>query len=336
MKRRNRTSVFTPVRAGLVALVVALAVVLSGVLTPSAALAEELGSLSVSFADPQSHEPLQGVGVDVYRVASVDGTEFAPQGPFAELPITWPEATTAPSGQWTATASTLASYVQADEQRFVPDSSATSGADGVAAAGDSLQRGIYLVITHSKTVGETSYTFSPILVAVPQDNQGVESWRLSLDAKAEARRQPEGGSLRVLKRWNDAGGVGRPKSVTVQIWRDRKLFSTQELSDSNDWSYTWEEGEAGHEWAVTEVLPSGSAYKVSVQRGSDGVFTLINSRPNTPPSTPSKPSNPQSSSGLLPKTGEPWLPLTALLCAGIAALAVGQVAQRRGDGDGRA
>lgn len=312
------------------ALALALALALAHMAAPRAAWAQETGTISVTCTDPATEEALMGVEVDAYRVGSVTGYTLNPEGAFASLPITWPKSTSSRNSEWTATAFTLASYVQAGGQNFSPVDSALTDGNGVATLDGPLGQGIYLVLIHSYTQDGTSYAFSPILASVPQDlPDGSESWQVTLDAKVSTSRTPQGGSLRVVKRWDDGSGADRPTSVTVKVWRDGKLFTTQDLSDANDWSYSWDQGEVGHEWAVTEDLPDGSAYKVTVEQGSDGTFTLTNTRTDQPPM-------PHSGGGRLPKTGEPWLPLVALLCGGLALMAVGKVAKRQGGSDGQA
>lgn len=329
MAKTSRACRLEGARGCLGALALALALVLAHLAAPQAAWAQETGTISVTCADPATGAALVGVEVDAYRVGGVEDGALVLEGPFAGLPVTMP-STTSSSSEWAKAASTLAGYVQAGGQDFSPADSAITDGNGVATLDGPLDRGIYLVLIHSHTQDGTSYAFSPILASVPQDlPDGSEGWQVTLDAKVSTSHTPQGGSLRVVKRWDDGNGAGRPTSITVKVWRDGKLFTTQDLSDANDWSYSWDQGEAGHEWAVTEDLPDGSAYKVTVEQGSDGTFTLTNTRTSQPPT-------PRSGGGRLPKTGDPWLPLVALLCGGLALMAVGQVAKRRGGSDGQA
>lgn len=62
--------------------------------------------------------------------------------------------------------------------------------------------------------------------------------------------------LTVRKVWVD-DGRGRPDSVTVQLLRDGKGYDEVELSQSNNWAYTWDRLDDDYDWSVIEVdVPS--------------------------------------------------------------------------------
>lgn len=72
--------------------------------------------------------------------------------------------------------------------------------------------------------------------------------------------------LTVRKVWVD-DGIGRPDSVTVQLLRDGKVRDEVELSQSNNWVYTWDRLDDDYNWSVLEAeVPDGYEATYAPQR----------------------------------------------------------------------
>lgn len=80
----------------------------------------------------------------------------------------------------------------------------------------------------------------------------------------------EYGKLTVHKVWDDNGDPERPDSVSVNLLRDGKVHETVELSDENQWTYTWEDLDDRYQWTVEEETVDG--YEVSYKTEDNTVF----------------------------------------------------------------
>ena len=91
--------------------------------------------------------------------------------------------------------------------------------------------------------------------------------------------------LTVRKVWVDDGD-GRPDSVTVQLLRDGEGYDEVELSQSNNWAYTWDRLDDDYSWSVIEVdVPSD--YEVTYT--TKGNTTTITNTEKDDPTDPDKP-----------------------------------------------
>ncbi len=80
--------------------------------------------------------------------------------------------------------------------------------------------------------------------------------------------------LTVHKVWKD-NGSNRPNSVTVELLQDGKTYAAETLSEANNWSYTWDQLDDSHSWAIVETdLPEGYAVRYDVD-GSNVTITNI-------------------------------------------------------------
>lgn len=81
-------------------------------------------------------------------------------------------------------------------------------------------------------------------------------------------------NLTVKKEWILDDGGKATDSVTVVLLRDGKEYEKVELSDQNNWTFTWTELSDEYTWTVDEVnVPDGFTAKVD-QTGM--MFTIIN------------------------------------------------------------
>lgn len=90
----------------------------------------------------------------------------------------------------------------------------------------------------------------------------------------------------VRKVWKD-DGIDRPDSITVQLFRDGKVYDEVRLDQSNQWTYTWDRLSKGHKWNVEEAdIPDGfeASYKT---RGN--TVTIINTETEPAPVNPAEP-----------------------------------------------
>ena len=89
--------------------------------------------------------------------------------------------------------------------------------------------------------------------------------------------------LTVHKIWEDNGYPERPNSVTARLLRDGETYETVELSEDNQWTYTWDELDDRYNWSVEEDVPAG--YEVSYKTEDNKIFVInhMDYEPNPDP-----------------------------------------------------
>ena len=226
---------------------------------------------SLTLRYHQHNLNFEGVEFRAYKIA--DMTELARfefVSGFDSYPVEFPENMT--DSDWTNLAETLAGYVERDGLKC--DFDGKTNAAGEVKFSD-LDAGLYL-ITGGSHVRE--YMSGEI-------------------------KHPR----RVLKSWSDKGFEAyRPELVIVDLLRDGKVFESVELSDKNNWRYTWEELNNQYQWRIVERLVQD--YRVSGrQEGSTYVITnrYIDTYVPVNPDKPDKPSKPTE----LGKPTEPTNPV---------------------------
>jgi len=81
-------------------------------------------------------------------------------------------------------------------------------------------------------------------------------------------------NVSVKKVWVLDNGGTKTDSVNVALYRDGKVHKTATLSETNGWSYTWEELSDSYDWSVDETdVPDGFTKSVS---SSGNRFTITN------------------------------------------------------------
>ena len=281
---------------------------------------------------------------------------------------------------WDSLTSTLVNYLSADDS-ITPTATrevavVNKGADNETgqvvfdkdSAGKELKPGVYLVIPAGITDGRYTYIPESYLVSLPNlDNDSNWDYSVAIQDKFERDYDPPGSggttiNRNVLKVWEDGGSEDRPVSVTVRLLRDGEVFDEVELSEDNDWRYSWTGLSRDYEWTLVEVdVPSD--YTVEIVREGT-TFVVTNSTddtpgttpPTTPPtttpsteppteeipddSTPLDPGPPEAPSdetiidgdvplGSLPQTGTLWMPVQILAVVGILLFSIGWLDMRR-------
>ena len=128
---------------------------------------------------------------------------------------------------------------------------------------------------------------------------------------------PDDSSLTVKKEWILDDGGKATDSVTVVLLRDGKEYEKVELSDRNNWTFTWTGLSDRYTWTVDEVnVPDGFTAKVD-QNGM--IFTITNDdKPTDPgdptdpdesadpddPTDPDEPADPDKPNDNIPQTGD--------------------------------
>ena len=126
--------------------------------------------------------------------------------------------------------------------------------------------------------GETVTLKVELSVPIELDNKyanrvGEVDWIFHVEAYNESQ-------LSVRKVWSDGNANHANDSITVNLLKDGKVESSQELNAANGWAYTFDRLLEGHTWTVEEAeVPAG--YTVSYN--TVGTLTTITNTKKTPP-----------------------------------------------------
>lgn len=126
--------------------------------------------------------------------------------------------------------------------------------------------------------GETATLKVELSVPIELDNKyanrvGEVDWIFHVEAYNESQ-------LSVRKVWSDGNANHANDSITVNLLKDGKVESSQELNAANGWAYTFDRLLEGHTWTVEEAeIPAG--YTVSYN--TVGTLTTITNTKKTPP-----------------------------------------------------
>lgn len=135
--------------------------------------------------------------------------------------------------------------------------------------------------------GETATLKVELSVPIELGNEyanrvGEVDWIFHVEAYNESQ-------LSVRKVWSDGNANHANDSITVNLLKDGKVESSQELNAANGWAYTFDRLLEGHTWTVEEAeVPAG--YTVSYN--TVGTLTTITNTKKMPPKPDPDPSYP--------------------------------------------
>ncbi|NMM93848.1 Cna B-type domain-containing protein [Bifidobacterium oedipodis] len=258
------------------------------------------GSGSITFEYKHDGDPVPGVKVDLYRVATWSKDwQAEPTEAFKKYDVAWPDLTTMSQNELRDLANTLASYAQLDGIK--PLASGETAADGEYKFSN-LPDGLYLLVYGSYKNSELSCDAGALLVSLPTSTDKantVEGINVTVEPKTECETTPptppeKDIEIKVVKVWEDSNDSEhkRPSQVVVQLLRDGKVYDEVVLDESNNWTHIWTGLDPDHEWSVVEKsVPDG--YTVSVDREGN-VYTITNTYtpPTIPPDRKDPPTNP--------------------------------------------
>ena len=178
-------------------------------------------------------------------------------------------------GEWNVIRSTLESNIIAYE--LEADTIAETDQAGQVCF-EGLKPGLYLAVTAPVTQNNLRCSFQSALVALPGlGSDGCWQYETSVSSKPEIITPTEEDiQLKVLKLWKgDNGRRDRPRSITVEIFRDGVSYQTVVLSENNYWTYSWTAKKDGSKWTVTERnIPKGYTLAVE-ERGNSFILTNV-------------------------------------------------------------
>jgi len=313
--------------------------VMTAVLPVSVSAAQRIqtdAQAALTIVYKQDDTPLTGARFQLYRVAELSEAGVpTPTTAFSRYEVDYTNLDA-------AAVQTLLGYAQLDG--IEPDLTLSVDDKGNATA-ENVAVGMYLIAGERHNTEAGSYTCTPMAVSVPMaEEDGSWNYLISVLPKAAFEPKRETVERKVLKVWEDRGQEdSRPESIEVSLLRDGKVQETLELSEENNWRYTWSGLDASHTWTIVETPVDGYI----ATHETKGITTVITNTPDIPetseptepsesteptepsestePTEPSEPDEPE-----LPETGMLWWPIPLMAAFGLLLIAAG-FRMRRGD-----
>jgi hypothetical protein len=309
--------------------VIAVALVLA--FASSFAMADTENSLSLTIESKIGGNPIANEHFDLYQVAQIDDNgSIVANEDFADYDVNFDSAN---EEDWQATAEALATYIERDG--LAPDMSGETDQNGIlnfSEGNSDLTEAVYLVIGEPLDNANGRYTCEPFFVSVPDEENGVSVYDVTVGPKILSDDIPVYSTVTVVKVWDDEDAeADRPDSIEVQLLKDGKVYDTVTLNKKNNWHYTWEKLDSAVEWKVVEKdVPDG--YEVGYTIEGD-IHTLTNTLEDNPNDDPT-PNTTTTVTKKLPRTGLYWVPVPVLMFLGLAFIIIGLVRyQRKGKGN---
>lgn len=287
--------------------------------------AEEKGSLTLECKIGKGSYSL-------YRVAAFSETEeFKLEKPFSDYQV---QLEGLDNEGWRALAETLAGYVERDGLQPLDKKEADEQGH---LKWEDLQRGLYLVLGEKVKDEQYVYTPMPSLVTVPnRSEEGSWDYNVVIRPKynKEEIQQDEKTDYTVIKIWKDKQNKKvRPEKIQVQLLQDGKIYDTVELSEKNNWKYTWKQLHTGFKWTVVEKEVPKNYTVTSTQEKTSFVIKNTYAAPGenggaggnngTGGSGGTGGNGGGSGKPGLPQTGQLWWPVPILTVLGFLLFVIG-------------
>ncbi|MFR4995631.1 MAG: Cna B-type domain-containing protein [Clostridium paraputrificum] len=143
-------------------------------------------------------------------------------------------------------------------------------ANGKAVFSD-VSDGIYFVMQNQINSHEYTVTSVPFYIQVPfEDKDGNSNYQVTTYPKNEVLYHKEMDELSVVKIWKDNNNKDkmRPDYIEVGLYGNGQLKETVELSNLNNWSYTWTDLSKDVVWNVEEIKVPDNYLMTSERNGN--------------------------------------------------------------------
>lgn len=317
------------------------------------------GSITLKFQ--YKDELLSGVNVRIYKAADIDenGRFILDKAYKSDDGFTTTDLNEIrEDSEWEKYRKSIEACIYS--KKIEPTAAEGSDDNGIAGF-KNLELGLYYVISDPLEQAKCRYAFSPFFISIPSKDENGTWTNAVYDVVGVPKCErfevdSETVKYSLFKRWSDSGNADkRPESIEVTIYKDGQAYCETELSEKNNWRYSWE-SEPGHNWTMSEKKVKG--YKMSLSAGKNS-FTMTNTykvpdktNDNPPPSDNNPPSGvlgkvmepisdvlgeifgPEADvlgERKLPQTGQLWWPAAVLLILGIAFCMYGFICERDKD-----
>lgn len=130
-----------------------------------------------------------------------------------------------------------------------------------------LKTGYYLIYADSLDQGNTTYSYLPYLIALPQEN----NYDVSIDYTKYSKNPSH--KYSIVKHWKDHG-TNRPDKIYVELYEGNKLEKTITLTASNNYAYSWTTKETKN-YTIKEKSVKGYKGNVTYTSSNDKTEYII-------------------------------------------------------------
>ena len=247
------------------------------------------GSISVTLIEKKQNEPIVGVELSVYYVATA--MLDAEGNLIYDYTDNFEQFDTAIDDK--TLAAKLDEFVS---QHSVPSTKMITNGEGIAFC-NQLPLGLYFVKQTGAVEGFAPCT--PFLVTVPNEKNGKYVYAVYASPKTEVTRLT---SITIKKVWNTDESTKAADNVTIQLLKNGNVVKTATLNVQNNWQVTFTDMPESDAYSVKEVDISKGFTATYKQSGY--IFTVINT-------------------STLIQTGQLIWPIPVLAISGMLFIAVG-------------
>lgn len=270
--------------------------------------ANEKHSLNLSYV--YKDKAFKDVDVKIYQVAEIDSDgKYDLIGDFAKCSVKINGLVS--QAEWNKASDTLNLYVGAN--KITADKKQTTDKKGNVKFSE-LNKGLYLVYSLTTVKNNEKYVFDSFLITVDKN--------VSAKPKCEVVKityKPI--EYEVIIQWDDLGNNSfRPVKVTLEIYKSGQLYKTVELTEEDNWSFSWLAKNDRSRWSVLQKdIPDDYTYTIEEK---DNKFIVINRAKN------------KSSHTTAPQTGDYitiWPYVISMSVSGMILLFIAIIRKRRGN-----
>ncbi|WP_026509679.1 Cna B-type domain-containing protein [Butyrivibrio sp. LC3010] len=275
-----------------------------------------------TVGDIPGYGEMDGVNTKVYKIASIsENGEFTLLPPYDSLGLEVSDMRSLANQEKWDTIITEAGKCVA-QNNIQPSYQGTSGNDGFTRLGK-VDKGLYYGVSDPLVKEGIQYKYFDFLSVVPGpssiDENGNNLWDgtwtnaqydvIAIPKRAANRLEEDPEVFAIHKQWVDDGGEDRPDSIKVKIFCDGAYAETVELSNENNWKYSWNY-EKGHTFTVEEENDN-TGYTPTISQNENTIVIVNTKKPKRPdqPNEPEKPNKPNKP-GKPSKPNEPVTPDT--------------------------
>lgn len=302
---------------------------------PAYASKARKGSLTTTY-------PCAGIEVQLYHVANEGkNSKFVLDDRFSQYPIGLTDKT---KEEWAGQAKALETYIHRDN--LEADYTKQTDSSGKVQF-EQLPQGLYLVTAKVHEEDGYIYTSMPYFITIPGKTvNGKRQYNVTTKAKYEITPVSDKTvDYKVAKVWQDSNNKKkkRPKNITVQLLKNGEVYQEVQLSEENNWQYTWSDLSAKDQWEAIEKKKTPE-YIVSVSKEETSIVIkniywdeefydeTTEKKPTTTEKKHKKETSEETTTETpkkLPQTGQLWWPLPFLAAGGLLCIGIGMIKQKR-------
>lgn len=238
----------------------------------SSVAADSSGDATLTLICREDGDNIAGMTWRLYKVGKKQDGNYVPEGKFVDYPVDLSKIMES-SDSMTEAASTLSNFALLDGITCY-DADKTNNSGYLTFSG--LESGLYLVVGAKIKVGSITYFPTPFLIETDGRSESTQNCYPKFLVKNTLPGATEKFILR--KVWANADGLpdGKP-NLTIGIYKDYELYETIQLTEADNWTYSWE-GDPSSDWRVKElIIPSGCYV---MYRNNETQYVIMNTFDN--------------------------------------------------------